>query len=62
MLSHQDLLKAGEGKELESAMTFSAITQGWQRLPGGKQIELQVFHSILGLELAVPNLDECLIA
>lgn len=30
--------------------------------PGGMQAELRAFHSLLGLELAVLNLTECLIA
>lgn len=34
MLSHQDLLKGGEGEELESGMLFSTITQRCQRSPG----------------------------
>lgn len=58
MLSHQDLLKAGEGGELESAMPIGAVTQGWPRLPRRDAGRASgPFTAFWDLDLAVPNLD-----
>lgn len=59
MLSCLSLLKAGEGKQLEPVILLSVVSQVWQCLP---RRDAGRASGVLGLELAVLNSTESLIA